>query len=517
MAAGALIVLVVTVAVLGCSRTSEPEKIGSITLNLHLEPGNGGAVAAAPTQATPDSVVVRVFRGGQGVAREVSTGVAIDGAGPFEITLVCIAENGKKVSVELYENGTMLYFGVDENVDVAANRQTDIVIDALDIKIDLIEVTPGVVMEGASYNVSWSGVPAAGSYLLIESTSPGFEPAATESYLTTDTEMVFQNDAGAYYYLVAAVNPYTVGTPAGAVYGYVQTDGEAAPVVDRIDPAEAPPGALVTVYGTNLDLPGTRVFIGPVPCPVVRATDSQLTFRVSLDANSGPVTLQTLLGTADAPGTFVVDRFAYVSATGQYGDRYAELLAGDPSITSGLARIDVVDVAGRDMTVFDVIVVAHDVSTGPDAETVQAIASSGARVLAVGQGGHALLSVVFPELDAFAVSRESRRSIYVPDGALLLFQSPYPVAPLGPATVEIALTDQVFGGLDADVELLPGFVTVYASRSSQDPESFVLLGAEAVRNQQTISVLYWGHEGDPAALTQTGSECVLNLFHFLSR
>jgi hypothetical protein len=238
---GASIVLALIASAPGCSRTSGPEEPGSITLNLYIGPGSGGRIAAAPAQLIPDSVVARVFRGGEGVTREVSTGVVIDGIGPVEITLSCIAEDNKKVSVELFESGTMWYFGVDENVDVAPNRQTDVVIDARDISIDLLEVTPEVVTEGTAYTVSWSGVPAASSYLLFESTSPGFEPGATESFLTTDTEMVFQNDAGTYYYMVAPVNRYTVGTPAGAASGSVQAGGT-APVIDPVDPPAPPPG-----------------------------------------------------------------------------------------------------------------------------------------------------------------------------------------------------------------------------------------------------------------------------------
>ena len=515
--------LVATAAVLtclsGCSRTGGPETAGSITLHLDTARNIDG-VAASPEQVSPDSVAVSVFRGGQGIIREVSRGVAIDAPGPIEITVSCIAENSKKVSVELFEAGKMRYFGVDENVDVAENRQTDVLIAARDIYVDLIDVTPQVVVEGTAYTVTWSGVPAAASYLLIESTGPGFEQPQTQSYLTTATEMTFQRGPGAYYYMVAPLNAYTVGALSAVVFSYVQSVGEVPPGVDSVEPVEAPPGALVVLSGSNLDLPGSRVFIGSFPCQTVRAEESKLTVRVPLDAHSGDITVQTVLGTVDVPVYFVVDRIAYVTSSGQDEAVYKEMLAGDPAITSGMAAVNLADVTDRDMTVFDLIVVANDLANGPvgpGGSAVQAIAESGASVLAVGAGGYAWLVLYLPEAEQLGISRESQRSIFVPDGTLPLFQTPYTIAPAGAATIEIVQSNQFFRGLDVAAQSKPDYVTVYAALSSTNPDSYVLLGVASATAESPPPVLYWGYEGDPGQLTKQGTECVLNLFHYLMR
>jgi hypothetical protein len=513
-------VVAAMVLVSGCSRTSEPEALGAITLRLTIEPAVDGGPSGSPAQVTPDSLVVRVFRGGGGVTREVSRGVALDGTGSADVTVTCIAEGDKKVSVELFDNQIMWYFGVDEHVDVVVNEQTDVTIDAYDMHIDVIDTAPQVVRVGESYNVTWSSAVAAVSYLLVESTRPDFDKASTQTFLTTDTEMTFQRPSGAYYYMVAPVNPYAVGTMAGAAYSYVQAVDELKSQVSSVDPEDAAPGDLVTIYGTNLDLPGSRVYIGAILCPVVSAVDGQMTVRVPLDAQTGAMSLQTILGTVDVDviGDFVVDRIAYVTRTGQYSGGYQLLVESDGSVSSGVAVVALNEVSDRVMSVFDVIVVAHDVATGPTGPgqaTVQAIAESGAPVLAIGAGGHAYLSLLFADINGYTIARELRQTVYIPDGTLPVFQAPNSVAPQGPATIDVCNSDQPFRGIDVNGIILPSFLSLYAARSEENPESFILLGAESTVDQAAVQNLYWGFEGDPAELSSLGEDCVLNLVHFL--
>jgi hypothetical protein len=514
------IVVAAIVLVSGCSRTGEPEALGTISLDLQVESAADGGPSALPAQVSPDSVVVRVFRGGNGVTLEVSRGVALDGTGLANVTVACIAEDNKKVSVELFENRTMWYFGVDEHVDVVVNEQTDVLIDAYDMRIDNIDVTPQVVLEGTSYNVSWSDAVAATSYLLLESTRPDFDEASTQTFLTTATEMTFERSNGAYYYMVAPVNPYAVGTMAGAAYSYVQAVGEPAPAVSSVDPPEAAPGDLVTLYGTNLDLPGSRVYLGAALCPVVSAEDRQMTVRIPLFAQTGVMSLYTVLGTVDPGlnGDFVVDRIAYVTRTGEFGLGYRELVEKDGTVSSGVAIVPLSEVSSRSMSAFDIIVVAHDVATGPTGPgqaAVQAIAESGAQVLAIGAGGHAYLSLLFPEINGYSSTLDVHSSVYIANGTFPVFQAPYSIAPQGPATVDVCVTDQPFLGIDISGIILPSFISLYAAHSELNSQSYVLVGAESAVDQSVVQNLYWGFEGDPGELSSLGRDCVINFVHFL--
>jgi len=514
------IVVTAMILVSGCSRTSEPDAVGTISLDLYVESATDGGSSFSPAQGSPDSVVVRVFRGGSGVTHEVSRGVALDGTGSTSIKVACIAENDKKVSVELFENQTMWYFGVDEHVDVVVNEQTDVLIDAYDMRIDNIDVVPQVVLEGTSYNVSWSNTIAATSYLLVESTRPDFNEASTQTFLTTDTEMTFQRSNGAYYYMVAPVNPYAVGTLAGAAYSYVQAVGEPAPGVSSVDPPDAAPGELITLYGTNLDLPGSRVYIGAHLCPVVSAEDWQMTVRIPLVARTGVMSLHTVLGTVDMglSGAYVINRIAYVTRTGEFGLKYRALIDKDGSINSGVAIVALSDVSDRVMSVFDIIVVANDVATGPTGPgqaTVQAIAESGAQVLAIGAGGHAYLSLLFADINGYTATLEMSSSVYIADGTFPVFQAPYSIAPQGPATIDICGTDQPFRGIDISGFILPSYISLYAAHSALNAESYVLLGAQSTVDQSAVQNLFWGFEGDPDELSSLGQDCVINFIQFL--
>jgi hypothetical protein len=521
-AVAAMIALVIALVIAaGCSPLTEPEPTGTIALVLYLDDAPDGDVSPAPAQVAPDSVLVRVFRGGVGVTAETSRGAAINGAGSVNLTITCVAENDKKVSVELFSGGTMLYFGVDENVDVMVDENTDVMVDARDILIDRVEVTDQLIEPGdPPPDVYWSRVPAASSYLLLESSSPNFEPQFTQSFLTTDTVMTRSRPAGAWYYTVAPLNPYTVGSPSHVVYTYVTTAGEQQPQIDGMAPSAVTPGGRVTLSGQNLDVPG-RVWLGTSICPIVSTSETELVFAVPAAGQTGPVVYENLLNDATAPGTLVVQRIAYVTRTDQGvsdSQWYIDLVQNENSLTSGVAVVPLGAMADQDMRVFDVIVVAHDVGTsqyGPGLAQVQSIVASGANVLAVGRGGQAFLSMAFTELSDLGATLEYRPDLYIPDGSLLLFQSPYSIAPLGGSYQVMCQDDQPFSGID--VEVRPASVTAYAVLSDTTQNSLVLFDVEATsQSMQPVHNLYWGYEGDPDRLSSRGRQCVTNLITYLA-
>jgi hypothetical protein len=510
------IVALALLATFGCS-PNEPETQGSISLRVYLEEPAVGGLSPSPLQGMPDSVVARVFRGGAGANLETSRGAAINGASEVDLTITCVAEKDKKVSVELFSGPHMVYFGVDEQVEVKENENSSVMIDADDMYVTSIDVNPSMVIEGTSYTVSWSPPTAAASFLLLESSDPDFPQQQTESFLTTENDMIRQRPPGAYYYAVIPLNTYVWGTPSNVAYGYVQTVGEQPPFINSVVPSAAAPGERVTLRGSNMDLPGTRVFVGGVECPVVSASETELDFVVALGASTGSITLETLMGIINPlpPVWITVNRIAYVSATGSDADWYEGLVKSESSINSGLAIVPLAEVADRDMRVFDVIILADDVGSGgvvSDGPEMQAIVNSGANVLAVGEGGRAYVSELVTDLKGLSVTTESRQDLYVLDGSMPFFQSPYPIAPQGPATVQMCRAPQPFAGIDIQKVLLR--VTPLAALSIDAPQSYAMLYlASGLQNQ--VDNVYWGFEGDPAELSDQGRECVLNILSFL--
>jgi len=518
LAATAIPIAVVFLA--ACSPTHEPESQGSISLVLYIESEAGGDVAGAPAQVPPDSVVVRVFRGGSGVVHETFQGVAVNGASQVDVMLTCVAETGKKVSVELFAGETMVYFGVDEAVDVVENENTDVTIDAYDMRVDALQVADPLIEPGDPdpyVSVYWGRVSAAESYLLLESSSPTFEQHLTQSFLTTETSATRNRPPGPWYYTVAPLNPYAAGSLSNIAYAYVVSDGEQPPRIDDMTPQEVVPGDRVTLSGQNLDVPG-RVWVGTVICPVVSASETKLEFAVPAVTHTGAVSFENLMNTAGVPGILVVDRIAYVTRTNRDvsdSQWYIDLVKGENSLTSGVAVVPLDEVTDRDMRVFDVIIAADDVGTGTLGQ-LEAIAESGANVMAVGRGGRSFISLAVSDFNGVGFTSEFRQDLYFPDGSLTLLQSPHQIAQDGAASVQVMSNpEQWFTGVDLDVPL--SSVTTYARLSETGtPTSYVLLDAVVTSQfQQLVHNVYWGYDGDPNRLTGLGRDCVANIIVYL--
>jgi hypothetical protein len=239
-----------------------------------------------------------------------------------------------------------------------------------------------------------------------------------------------------------------------------------------------------------------------------------------LSAYTGPITLETLLGIVipNPPVVVTVDRFAYVTTANGDQDGYVQLIRSAPSLTSGVAVVPLDELPDRDMRVFDVVVIAHDVTNGPfphGGVEIEAITDSGANVLAVGKGGQEYLSLVFPEIGASAASD-------TPPGRTLeiveprpVFQVPESIPVQGFNTVEISAVDQPFSSFVFEV-VYPPEVTVYASLSNAPSNAvlFDVAGTDAL--DRPLHNFFWGLEGDPTDLwPDSGQQLVVNVLSFL--
>ena len=498
----------------GCSPSAGPEAVGTVSFSLHESAGgeDDGRPMRAPTAV--DSIVVRVFRAGSGAKLETSKGVPYDGSSDVQVTLTCVAEAGKKVSVELFDHARMMYFGAEEDVDVTPLQDTAVAIDAWDIFIDQFQVEPQMVTVGTAFEVRWSSVAAPGRYLLQESQSVDFSTVVNE-ILTTDTTVSFQRGTGAHYFRVVPVNAYAVGTVTLPAFCYVAETSEPAPTIDAIEPAEAAPLERVTIRGSKLDLPGSQVLLGPTPCPIISATNTSMLIQIPREGRTGRVTLKSILGEATAPDAFVVNRIAYVTRSGEYVESYRKLITADSVIIGGSGVEVVVNdrLYTRDMSVFDLVVVGHDNGSEGfvlDAAQAGAIIASGSQIMAIGAGGYVYLRYASKEVDTLTVAVSQRQDLYVPDLSLPVFVEPYPIVFQMFNFVRMCDPAQYFIGID--VTSKPQSMTLYASFFSGS-KSWALL--DVLTGEKSIRNFFWGYAGDPGSLTSDGKSCFLNALNLL--
>jgi hypothetical protein len=508
---------------LGCSQTQEPQApLGTVSLRLQID-GPAGPRAVEPAPLAPlalDSIVVCVYRPGAGTTPEACKGVGVSGGtGAVEVTLTCVAETGKRVTVALFETGILQYFGAQEGVDVTEGQSTDVTVDAYDAYVEDLTVNPAVVISGQGSDLEWSLTPAAVAYRVEESATDAFDDIVFET-TTADTTLNVLRVAGAHYFRVAALTGYTVGSYSPSKVLYVAGPTELGPTIDAMDPVEAPPGERITLTGTNLDLPRSRVFLGLTECVVISATETQLVFEIPLEGSTGLVRLYSMLGNTQAPAALTVDRIAYVTNTGQYAAGYIARLTPDPQVSqdSGVCVVPTHELDSRDMSVFDIVVVAHD--TGTDTSDwggnlpgrAQAIASSGAQVLAIGAGGAAYLQLTNAVLAASQTSVTLRNDIYVLDGGSTMFQDPKPIAPPGPSLLQISVNAQFLLGFE--IAAKPASLTLYAS-SSAGSGSYPLLDAVTTVSSNSVRSVFWGYTSDPTDLTVEADELLLNILSML--
>lgn len=511
----------------GCSHTNDPQSDdGMGSLNVHLDLSASRAVetvSAGAAQPVVDSMVVLVFRGGAGATLEAARGVAVDGSTTdASVRVRCLAEPHKKVAVQLFDGGIMTYFGVDEDVTVKAYQNTVVTVDAVDIRIDAVTIAPVVVAEYEPVSLSWDGARAAAAYGVQESRTKSFDSVVWET-LTTDTLLLLTRGLGAHYFRVAPLNQYTAGSFSDVAYCYVASATELPPSISSVTPPAAPPGALATVRGVNLDLPGSRIFIGNQECHVVSSQENEMVIRIPLTAITGQIFLSSILGDCYGPGPFVVERIAVVTGdgTGSLVHGYIPLILADPGIVynSGVDVVTVDEIDGRDMSVFDLIVLAGDTGDlggnwGNDPGRAQAIAASGAQVLAIGTGGAEFLLLTNSDFTGRTVNKLVQEDLYVPDVGLLIFSSPYQIPVYGGGMLNFCAVPEQFVAFQVPAGPVSSTLTLYASYEA-DHSSYALMDSRKGSGLNSVVNFFWGYDGDPAGLAPPAQGFLLNVISML--
>jgi hypothetical protein len=77
--------------------------------------------------------------------------------------------------------------------------------------------------------------------------------------------------------------------------------GNDPPVALGFYPCTAKAGDQVTVYGSNLNGPGTSITVDGVNCPIVSQTGTQIVFTMGAAAADGAVHISNTYGSDDSP------------------------------------------------------------------------------------------------------------------------------------------------------------------------------------------------------------------------
>ena len=500
---------------LSCSSPNAPIEQGSVV--FRFEPASDAAMSLRAGAAAPtfDSVAVRIFRSGSPITQEVRQGAPIGGS-PVEMTIGCIAEANKRVSVELFTSGVMQYQGVAENVDVVAGKKTDVLVDAYPFYVPSLTVTPGILYDGSSFQLSWPGTVGAQTYVVQSSSDTTFSSIEWQQSLT-DTFTTAVLPPGSHYFRVAPRTPYAIGTFAGPEFSYV-LGGSASVVITGLSAVGTIPGDLVSIYGENLDFPDTQAAIGTDAMKIVSASWGELVVRMPRVARSGYVTVGSSLGADTSSDPLISLRIAFVSAAGLLTGSFGEVLwrHGDDIDWSGIAYIPLPELDSRDMSVFDVIMVASDTGTdvtnwgGGVPARVIAITSSGANVLAIGDGGGAFLRLAVSAFAGVTVRVASLTSCYASSPSAPLFTTPHPVTSGGlPQWVDMCQKPERCITFDISSFSKPAGVSLYAT-SQIGSDRWALADIVITDATQSRRYMLWGFAADPKEYTSQGQDCLSN-------
>ena len=523
--------VVLAAALASCASPGEPVlPNGRVVLHFQPAPAPGAAGAMAPSSiaAAPDSVAVRVFRGGGAITLEAVKGAAVTGPAPIELSIPCIAETGKRVSVEVFEAGVMSHHGADTNVDVATDRTTSINIDAYPFTIDSLSVSPQVVPTGSSFSLVWNTATAAAWYRVQSSSTPDFAVIEWEQTVA-DTVLDTQRASGSHYFRVIPRTQFAAGTPAGPEFGYV-AGGSGSLKVTGFNPGAAIPGETFTILGENLDFPGTRAWIGAQPLAIESASWGALTVRLPRTAVTNTVSVVSgagWLGFDTSNDPFVAQRVAYVTEGGEYELEYIEVLMKytDDFGYSGVVAVPVKDLDSRDMDVFDTIIVADDTGDFPanwgDGEPgrAAAIARTRANVMAIGRGGYVFLQLVGVTSAVHTTTSDLDGDYYVPDGSARIFSTPHSVG-----GGDVNFCDKPVTTTDLSITATPVGANLYASTDCNrvlslcnGPNNRWVLADFRFDNPDGARVVYffWGYADNPKLLVSSGSDCLANVMNML--
>ena len=497
-----------------CSSPNAPVDQGGIVFRFVPEGNATRPARAGGIEDALDSVVVRVFRPGSPIAQEVARGASV-GVDPVELTIACIAEANKRVSVELFASGMMVYHGVNEDVDVVASRATDVLVDAFPFHVDSLSAKEDIVPDGSPFDLTWSSTAGARTYRVEASASPDFASIEWTQSLT-DTVASATLPPGAHYFRVAPASPFATGAYAGPEPGYV-TGGSGNVVVTGFSAPGVIPGETVSVYGENLDHPETQVVIGSTFMEIVSASWGELVVRMPRTGKTDLVSVASALGSDVSPDRLIALRVAYVTATGEFAQSFKDLMASYATDIerSGVVSVPIEELDTRDMSVFDVIVVANDTGTdlsdwgGGITSRAEAIVTSGANVLAMGDGGLAFLALELPVFRV-QVTIASETSCHVPGGQVdqPVFQNPHSI--VNPGSVLLGESFDVCQNKERRLSMNPPVTNKYASTVAA---SNLWVFMDHLTASQRF--FFWGFAADPAGFTKSGGDFLANVMVLL--
>ncbi|MCZ6767032.1 MAG: hypothetical protein O7D32_08875 [bacterium] len=400
--------ILATLTLIGCSLVDSPsldQNEGTVSLVLsRSNPQTSAAFEGAALQAfaaalpVVDSLCILVFPPGNGGAPEAIRCVTVNALDDsVEVNLTVVAENNKRVSVELFAAGGLLFFGVDEDVDVAVNKTTDVVLTAAPFEITTFTRDTPIVMATVSFQMEWNSVVDATSYRLQLSSTPDFAVIDWETSMP-DTSFNGSLPEGSHYFRVMAENTYTASNPA-TQFVYAYDTPTITSVVDDDADGQALRLEAITVYGTSLDYPGTEFYLGSYLCTVLDWGGDQVTLQVPVNSLSGNITVQNALGIDTSSDYMGVYTILYVGEDPDSSSSdldaalaYMAKIEGYPGLDDGRVSFLPYQWLGIfPVSIFDVIVIGYDTYSGGkwaggDAARAVAIAFSGANVLAIGAG-----------------------------------------------------------------------------------------------------------------------------------
>jgi hypothetical protein len=506
-----ILALLMCLGAVGCSLLQEPELEGTGTVTLRFVGDDVGGVPSINGVSSPelaralpltDSVLVCVYRPDGGFDAEVCDGVGMNPpADSVTLSLTVIAENNKRVAVSLFQAGNLLFFGVDENVDVAKGQNTGVAITATSFEMGVFWRNQLRVSTETPFSFFWNHTPGASAYVLEVSGTPDFQnpfPVLVVDTTLSVTPGTFQE--GWHYFRVAATNGY-------AVTGYSnsqQIDIYGAPEITGFSPGEEIRGKVVTITGDDLDFPNTTVRLYGQECKVLSSERDQLVVEIPAVCFSDAFTITNEAGSGTSTNPLFVQAIAYVGVTDAL--LYKNMIDGFGGAILN-STVDVVSSAfvnGASWRAFDVIIIGGDTSWGSSEKTVaDSIAASGAAIVGMGDGG-----VSYFQLMGYWIGQiveDSRDNIYVYDGSSPIYNTPNSI-PLAQPLIDIYASGGVKqSAVDANPVIPPVGVRVHALRDAPPStlSPFIEQTVPAIGPGAQLNFL-WGFTASPTRLTQNG-------------
>lgn len=530
-----VIVALLGVVASGCSSPQAPDGQGSGTVTFRLIRSDASMYAAEGMQALAaalpptDSIHVDVYPP-TGTTPEVSVGYGVPlAADTMQVQLSVIAQQNKRVSVRLFGGGSLLYWGVDTDVDVVANASTRVVIQANAYAMGTLWFAPSRVWDNEPFSMLWNRVDGANGYRVQVSPSPSFAVISWDS-VVTDTFVSGPVPAGDYYFRVRARNTYV-----SSDWRTANLHVGGAPFVSGISTVEVIRGATadVDVFGSDLDHTSTTVTIFGQTATIVSSSPTQLAVRVQVPAGalSDVVTVSNDFG-ADASGALVkVQSIAYLMGPVTGGDwtsanTYKSFIEsyGD-YIDQGAVAIIPYDLASviSDWSVFDVVIIGADTGVdeptwaggGGDATTLATAIDAGrAAVLGIGRGGAAFFQILGRDIGLKNCQSNFQSTAVVMNATSPVYTWPNDLGLSDAQTITIHSSAARL--LSANLSLVPAppGVSFHARRSLVET-LFPLVEQQAGSGGGSGLGFLWGFEASPTTLTAVGAAVFANTINYL--